>query len=200
VEMEQAASLNPVAERITTTLVGLYVGQKKFDKAVALCEERIRRKTGDETAYDLLAQVHVARNDYPKAIDVYRKVLHAKPDLWLAANNMAFLMGESAGNCRELDEALSWARKAQQLKPEEGTVLDTMGWIYYKKGDANKAVEYLARAQAKAPGSRVIDYHMGMAFYKAGNKAEARKHLSKAVDGKADFAGKEEAKKILAQM
>jgi predicted Zn-dependent protease len=92
------------------------------------------------------------------------------------------------------------AQKAMQLKPGETSVLDTIGWIYFKKGDANKAVEYLRRAQAGNPAALTINYHLGMAFHKTGNNADARKYLTKAVSGAGDFPGKAEARKVLATL
>ena len=75
-----------------------------------------------------------------------------------------------------------------------------MGWIYYKKGFTDKAIESLSRARTRAPESQVVNCHLGMAFYKAGDKARAKIYLTKAVAGKGEFAGKDEARMILGRL
>ena len=55
-------------------------------------------------------------------------------------------MAETGG---DLDKAMGFAQKALTQRPEEPSVLDTVGWIYFKKGDTAKAIEYLERARDK---------------------------------------------------
>jgi len=52
----------------------------------------------------------------------------------------------------------------------------------------------------QAPNIAIFQYHLGMAYNKQGNSAEAKTHLAKAVNSKADFFGKDEAKAVLAQL
>jgi tetratricopeptide (TPR) repeat protein len=198
-EMEQAVRLNPQSESLFSSLVGLQIRGNRYDRAIALCEARIARNPRNETALGLLGQIFTMRHDYAKAIESYRKVIAISPKNWLAANNLAFLIGESAATGKGLEEALYWAENARRIKPDEPTVLDTIGWIYCRKGNTDKAVESLSRAQILAPRSGVVNYHLGMSLYKKGDKAGARKYLEKAVSGKGDFPGKEEARMILAK-
>ena len=198
-EMAQAVRLSPQSEGLFSTLVGLNIRRNRSDRAIALCESRIVRNPRDEIALGLLGQVFNALRDYPNAIVNYRKVMAINPNNWLAANNLAFLINESATTGKGLDEALYWAQRAERIKPGEATVLDTLGWIYLKKGETDKAVAELARARAMAPWSRTVNYHLGMGLYKKGDKAGARKYLEKAVSAGGDFAGRDEARMILAK-
>ena len=100
---------------------------------------------------------------------------------------MAFLLADTGG---DLDKALALAQKALTQRPEEGPVLDTVGWIYYKKGDAAKAIEYLERARAKSPDDPTVNYHLGMAYAKAGKKDAAKEYLKKALAAGREFPGK----------
>jgi len=74
---------------------------------------------------------------------------------------------------------------------------DTLGWVYYRLGDMKQAVEWLAKAQADRPQNPVINYHLGMAHHKAGNAEKAKEYLQMAMASKADFPGRDEAKKAL---
>jgi tetratricopeptide (TPR) repeat protein len=109
-------------------------------------------------------------------------------------------MGDTTKSGKDLDRALALAEKARSLSPEALTVQDTLGWLYYKKGDAAKAVELLSRVQAKTPEAPIVNYHLGMALYKAGRLPEAKQSLSKSLAKKGESAWREEAARTLAKI
>jgi tetratricopeptide (TPR) repeat protein len=230
-EMEQAVKLNPASDQLISSMIGLYVHQRKYAKGVALCEARIKKNPRDVGSYNLLGMVYAAQRDYRKAeetlrkaitlspahmasymslgriyiqekenrkaMQVYETALARQPDFWAAANDLACLISETAASAKDLDRALALARKAQALRPDEPTVWDTIGWIYYKKGDMKKSVDFIGRVHAKIPESPVINYHMGMAWYKGGKRDKARECLRKSLEGGGDFTGREEAAQTL---
>jgi tetratricopeptide (TPR) repeat protein len=51
-------------------------------------------------------------------------------------NNLAWLLAEEKGS---QEEALSVAQRAQQLRPKDGRITDTVGWVYYKQGKLSEA-------------------------------------------------------------
>ena len=112
----------------------------------------------------------------------------------VAANDLAFLLAETGG---DLDKALTLAQKSLAQQPEAAPVLDTVGWIHYKKGDSAKAIEYLEQARSKSADDPSVNYHLGAAYLKAGKKAQAKEYLQKALAAGKDFKGKEEATKAL---
>jgi tetratricopeptide (TPR) repeat protein len=151
-------------------------------------------------AYLSLAQIYAQTNEFKKAIDVYEKVLEKQPNLWVAANDLAFLLSEHSTSKKDLEKALKLAGQAQKLRPEDPAVMDTMGWVYYKQGDSNRAADLIAKALSKNPDNPVIMYHLGMAYYKLGRMNEAKEQLKKATEAKEDFFGKDEARKTLGKM
>ena len=128
------------------------------------------------------------------------KVIEKQPNLWIAANDLAYLLSEHGTSKKDLEKALKLAGQAQKLRPEDASVMDTMGWVYYKQGDANRAADLIARALSKNPENPAIMYHLGMTYYKLGRMAEAKEQLKKATETKEDFIGKDEAKKTLEKM
>jgi tetratricopeptide (TPR) repeat protein len=137
------------------------------------------------------------QKNFTKAIQTYERALARQPKFWVAANDLAFLLSENATSGRDLDRALDLANKALALQPDNATILDTIGWVYYKKGNTGKSVDYIGRVQAKYPNSPVINYHMGMALFKSGKRDKAKEFLRKALDSKEDFTGREEAARTL---
>ena len=86
----------------------------------------------------------------------------------------------------------------EKLKESDQSVfLDTIGWVYYKLGDAEKAVQYLVQAVEKRPEINVFNYHLGMAYKLSGDKAQAKTYLEKSLADNKEFTQKELAEAAL---
>ena len=142
----------------------------------------------------LLAIIYDSLKQFDQSEKHYRAILDMNPDAAPAANNLAFLLAEQDKN---LDEALDLARRAKEKMPDDPNVMDTLGWVYYKKGIYDMAIAEFGDALEKKPENPVILYHLGMAYYQKGDKEHARKELQAALDISKTFNGAEEAQKIL---
>ena len=65
------------------------------------------------------------------AVKHYRKALALDSSNIFALNNLAYILSRDTAR---VDEALTFARKAKELIPESPQVMDTLGWLYYRKG------------------------------------------------------------------
>ena len=72
-----------------------------------------------------------------------------------------------------IDEALDMIRKAVDQRPEDGYIVDSLGWAYYLKGDFDNAVSELERAVELKPVDPVINDHLGDALWRVGRRLEA---------------------------
>ena len=79
-----------------------------------------------------------------------------------AQNDLAFLLCEQGKSGKDLDRALTLAQKALAAHPDEASTQDTLGWIYYKRGDLNHASDLIEKAYARMANNPVVTYHMGM--------------------------------------
>ena len=80
--------------------------------------------------------------------------------------------------------------------PTAHEVNDTLGWLYYKKGQASLAVGTLQSAVSAQPNNAVYLYHLGAAYALNKDKANARQTLEKALSlGR--FDGADDARKVL---
>jgi tetratricopeptide (TPR) repeat protein len=113
----------------------------------------------------MLATVAEAEGDYVKAIHHYRLVVETDSSNFLALNNLAFAMSRDSNL---LDEAMKYAHRAKELEPENSYVLDTLGWIYYRKGLYRMAVRELETALAK-DDRPIIRLHLGLVYRKMGD-------------------------------
>jgi len=194
---QKAISLQPLLSAAHNDLARLYVIEGRTAEAIQKLEGTIKLNPENTGAHLSLARVYGQSGDYKKAILLYENILKKEPSLWVAVNDLAFLLSEYGNSRKDLNRALELALQARKQRPDEPAVLDTLGWIYYKKGDANTALGLIENAGGKNPRSPVINYHLGMVYQKLGKKAEAKEHLRKALQNKENFPGREEAKKAL---
>jgi tetratricopeptide (TPR) repeat protein len=114
-------------------------------------------------AYDLLGQ-------YTEAAVNYQKALEIRPDNPSALNNLAYNWLEQK---QHLDEAEKLLLKAYALRPKDHSILDSLAWCYYLKGDFLKAEKYAEKSVDFMPNDPITNEHLGDIYYKLGRKTEA---------------------------
>jgi Flp pilus assembly protein TadD len=72
--------------------------------------------------------------------------------------------------------------KAVSKRPNDGYVVDSLGWVFYRLGRYEEAVKHLERAVELRPQDPIINDHLGDAYWRAGRKLEARFQWSHAID------------------
>jgi tetratricopeptide (TPR) repeat protein len=118
---------------------------------------------------------------WDKAEPDFRKALSLEPDEPLILNYLGYSMIEKKIN---LTEALAMVKKAVELKPNDGYIVDSLGWAYYQLGDYEEAVIHLERAVELAPADPTIGEHLGDVYWKVGRKLEAKFQWQHAKDNK----------------
>jgi len=73
-----------------------------------------------------------------------------------------------------LAEALAMIQKAVAARPQNGAMLDSLGWAYFRMGDYKTAIEKLEAAIELEPGDPDVNGHLGDAYWRAGRQIEAR--------------------------
>jgi tetratricopeptide (TPR) repeat protein len=72
-----------------------------------------------------------------------------------------------------LEKAEILIKKALELKPGNGYMIDSLGWVYFKQNRTDLAIKYLKEASDKLPNDTTIAEHLGDAYEKAGMIREA---------------------------
>src|SRR4029077_15354508 len=80
------------------------------------------------------------------------------------------------------------------LKPDTAAYLDSLGWVFFKKGDTSKAIDMLERATEVAPGEPTIEEHLGDAYAKSARTKEAAARYKRALDAIRDVPELAESK------
>ncbi len=100
----------------------------------------------------------------------FRQALTIEPDQPLVLNYLGYSLVEQHQN---LDEALAMIEKAVRSEPEDGYITDSLGWVLYRLGRFEDAVQPMLRAVELTPDDPVINDHLGDVLWKVGRKREA---------------------------
>jgi Tfp pilus assembly protein PilF len=128
--------------------------------------------------YILLAQVYEYIGNIDGARQTYQDALKIDPGSYQSMSNLARLDADHGGS---LTDALELAEKAKAAQPDDASINDTLGWIYYKQGRYRSALPALAAAVAKSPQVAKFQFHLGMAYLAAGQPAQAQTSLQSAL-------------------
>ncbi|MEJ2629316.1 MAG: tetratricopeptide repeat protein, partial [bacterium] len=96
-----------------------------------------------------------------------------------------------------LEKSLDFATRAAKLSPKSGTILDTLGWIYFLKGDLEEALASFEKAYEYNPYLPVIPFHVGLSQFHLKRYEEAEKNLKLALNMKGTLEEKDEARELL---
>jgi tetratricopeptide (TPR) repeat protein len=194
---ERAIETNPNLISPYLALAAIYLGQKDADNAIAKYKEILAKRPSYLPAYMSLGTLYQQKGDLDQAESYFRQALEIRKDFAPVANNLAWILAEHGGN---IDEALGLAQIAKEKMPKDPSVMDTLGWIYYKKGLYRSAIIELEQSHEKIQKNPIILYHLGMAYMKNNQKEEARAALEKALELSKEFPGSKEARQALADM
>ncbi|MGL4395450.1 MAG: tetratricopeptide repeat protein [Hyphomicrobium sp.] len=139
-----------------------------FTRALALIAKPDNRHWGyyyaRGTAYERL-------KNWPAAEADFKRALVLSPEQPLVLNYLGYSWIDQG---RNLKEGMKLIEKAVQLKPDDGYIVDSLGWAHYKQGNFREAVRYLERAVEIKPEDPTLNDHLGDALWKVGREREAR--------------------------
>jgi tetratricopeptide (TPR) repeat protein len=114
-----------------------------------------------------------------RALGTLRSLLREDPTDPQRLNALGFILADADVR---LDEAEVLLRRAHRLSPDDGYIIDSLGWLFYRRGAVDTAIATLARANRAAPGDPEILRHLGDAYRAAGNNEAARATYRAALD------------------
>jgi len=143
----------------------------------------------------VLASNYISLGQYDDAIRESETLLKKDADNPVLLNNLAWLYDQ-----KNDERAVTIAERALAKAPKTPEIMDTVGWILTRKGDAKRGVELLQRAHDAAPKQGDIAYHLAYALNKTGKPQEAKRALQRILRAKVKFSELENARKLLKQL
>lgn len=101
----------------------------------------------------------------------FLKALEFNPDQPSVLNYLGYSWVDQG---RNLDRAKEMIKRAVELRPNDGYIVDSIGWAYFKLGEFASSVKELERAVELRPEDPVLNDHLGDAFWRVGRRLEAR--------------------------
>lgn len=160
-------------------LAGLYERQGRLGDAISLLTDALRKRPRDELLLYALGTVYERKGEVQKSLEKMRAVLDVNPD---NANAMNFIGYTLADRGLDYDEAEKLLTRALELKPDTAAYLDSLGWMFFKRGDTTRAIDTLERATEVSPGEPTIEEHLGDAYAKGSRPSDAAARYKKALD------------------
>ena len=121
--------------------------------------------------------------EWAKAETDLKKALELFPDQPHVLNYLGYSWIDQG---IKLDEGMEMIKKAVQQRPDDGYIVDSLGWAYYRLGNYEEATKQLERAIELRPEDPTINDHLGDAYWRVGRVLEARFQWAHARDLKPD--------------
>jgi tetratricopeptide (TPR) repeat protein len=147
-----------------------------YSKAVAIVKAPARQHW---TLFYFRGICYERAKQWPMAEKDFQKALELNPDQPQVLNYLGYSWVDRGIN---LDPGLDMIKKAVDLRPKDGYIVDSLGWAYYRLARYDEAVKELERAIELRPEDPTINDHLGDAYWKVGRELEARFQWSHARD------------------
>jgi tetratricopeptide (TPR) repeat protein len=191
------AAKSPNSAALQSQLGDAYYGKGDLNRALVTYDRSRQLQPNNAAAHARVASALESLGKSEDAIASYRRSLEIRPNNPSVCNNLALLLADRG---KDLDEALALARIAQEKLPSNPMVADTVGWIYYKKGLLEPALQVFANLTAKHPGNPTYHLHFASVLLAKGDKTKAREQLQNALNSKPSKIEEQQIKQLMNQI
>ncbi len=173
--LEGVASRDPGDLKPLDALGTIMRGQKRYEDAVGYYTRAINQIAKPDarhwsyfyargTSYERLKKWNLAEADLQTALKL-------APEQPLVLNYLGYSWIDQG---RNLKQGMALIEKAVKLKPDDGYIVDSLGWAHFRQNNFKEAVKWLERAVELRPEDPVLNDHLGDAFWRVGREREAR--------------------------
>lgn len=152
------------------------------DAALALLNRALESDPGDANLLYSRAMVFEKTNDLVAMEIDLRAILAKDPDNAMVLNALGYTL---ADRTTRYEEALALITRANELKPNDPAITDSLGWAQFRLGNYQQAIELLEQALAAFPDHEVAA-HLGEALWATGQQQRAREIWGKALEQSPD--------------
>jgi tetratricopeptide (TPR) repeat protein len=148
---------------------------KRYSEAAATYTRAIELVPGDSPSdwrfYYVRGIAYERNQEWPKAEADFKRALELRPNQPQVLNYLGYSWVDKGIN---LEPALELIETAVAAAPNDGYIVDSLGWAFYRLGRFEEAVKTLERAVQLRPSDAEINDHLGDAYWRAGRQLEAR--------------------------
>ncbi|HMA68205.1 MAG TPA: tetratricopeptide repeat protein [Desulfosalsimonadaceae bacterium] len=172
-------------------LSSFYKKKELFGKAEELLLEGLSIEPKNTKLRFELGVLYDEKGAREKAIDQMEQVLEVDPEHADALNYIGYTYADQGIH---LEKAEKLIRRALEKKPENGYIIDSLGWLYYRRGRLEEAAACIERAVQLIPNDPVVLEHLGDVYKALGRLEEAMDAYQRALENRTGDRAKIEDK------
>jgi tetratricopeptide (TPR) repeat protein len=173
-ELKRMSAENPTRIDALVRMGGILQRHKRYRESTkAYAEAKARLPNPKRQHWGLYYSngiSHERLKEWPKAEKDFLKALELRPNHPSVLNYLGYSWVEQG---LHLDRAQDMIRNAVKQRPQDGYIIDSLGWVLYRLGDMKGAVKQLERAVELRPEDPTINDHLGDIYWAVGRKNEA---------------------------
>ncbi len=185
-EWRKLLTVDPSNHTAASTLGGLLYREEKYAEAVSVLESAVKTSPSSAGLQFQLGNAYLKTDQNDKATASFRQAVEQKSDDAMMLNNVSYTLADNNLNvdlaqqygeqavgtlCKEAQGARSIDER-MRVTYDLSLVWDTLGWVYFKQGDAKRA-ENLVRAAWLLGEESIVAEHLGEIYEKEGKTAQA---------------------------
>ena len=168
--LDEAISLKGADPALFRLKISIYREAGRSDDAYRMTEEATKLFPEDIELHYTLGVLCDELEGSLACLDHMFKVIEMDPSYASALNYIGYTYIEKGMN---LSEAEKYIKQALQNAPESGHIIDSLGWLYYTRGELDKAVIELERAYKALPNDPIVAEHLADAYLKSSLRKKA---------------------------
>ena len=182
-QLEKLIAANPADLEAIMALGNVLRGRKQFAECADVYSKGVdtiaKPEKSNWVIYYFRGICCERAKQWAKAEVDLKKSLELFPDQPHVLNYLGYSWVDQGVN---LDEGMRMIQRAVEQRADDGYIVDSLGWAYYRLGNIEEAVKHLERAVELKPEDPTINDHLGDAYWQVGRTLEARFQWSHARD------------------
>ena len=173
-DLERIIEANATDREATMALGNILRARKKFAECANVYSKAIdgipKTEKPNWVVFYFRGICYERSKQWPKAESDMKTALELSPDQALVLNYLGYSWVDQG---LHLEEGMRMIRRAVEQRADDGYIVDSLGWAYYRMGDYENAVKYLEQAVELKPEDPTINDHLGDAYWRIGRRLEA---------------------------
>ncbi len=195
--LESKLSQLPEDIELIGYLAAFYEENNQFDKALELIQKGLKIAPEDTELQFRAGVILDKSGDKERCISAMKRVIELDSEHANALNYLGYTYAELGIKLNEAEELI---KRALVIKPDDGYITDSLGWVYYKKMEYDEAIEILEKAVILSSGDPVILEHLGDAYRENKMYSKALESYKNAISKSSDSRNRATIEKKINEM